>query len=155
MDLEAQMEAQIHFLEAQLVFWRPMGLCTLQGPNPLSPSVIFGDRTLASLPSAENSANSACGVPLRRQEHEADAGSSAARASSADSKPLSVSRPSRSRQATDSASTLARCSREAVRSASAALRLRASEALPQQLNASTTTATNVGPWGRHAPSNSP
>ena len=54
MDLEAQMEAQIHFLEAQLVFWRPMGLCTLQGPNPLSPSVIFGDRTLASLPSADH-----------------------------------------------------------------------------------------------------
>ena len=33
--------------------------------------------------------------------------------------------------------------------------LAATEALPQQLNASTTTATNVGLWGRHAPSNSP
>ena len=50
MDLEAQMEAQIHFLEAQLVFWRPMGLCTLsRGPNPslameASVEQIFGGR---------------------------------------------------------------------------------------------------------------
>ena len=50
MDLEAHMEAQIHFLEAQLVFWRPMGLCTLsRGPNPslameASVEQIFGGR---------------------------------------------------------------------------------------------------------------